>query len=262
MRSGEHVDGGVQHGGGGGGEASRGAAGEHDAHGPAHLAGGKEASDRDRGREASRPCRCVCQGNPSSTERGSGGSVETRKCHKCGMEGHLKNCPVKEEAVAAANPSRGFKNGERTVKCYNCEIYEHVSMHYPEKSSYNCKDGRGRSVAWAGLVEGTAVSDILLDTGCTRKMVRRGLVPEDNLLPGEAVTVLCAHGDTALYLLARVRIDVEGLKMEVKAAVSESLPVSALLGTDTVQLGQLLQYNPLAVHTGPRVHPSTVEAAR
>ena len=74
----------------------------------------------------------------------------------------------------------------------------------PRKVQYYCKDGRGRSVAPAGLVEGTVVSDILLDTGCTSTIIRRDLVAEDNLLPGEAVTVLCAHGDTALYPLARV----------------------------------------------------------
>ena len=33
--------------------------------------------------------------------------------------------------------------------------------------------------------------------------------------------------------------------MEIKAAVSKSLPVSALLGTDAAELGQLLQSNPL-----------------
>ena len=37
--------------------------------------------------------------------------------------------------------------------------------------------------------------------------------------------------------------------MEVKAAVSQSLPVSVLLGTDTAQLEQLLQSNPLALRT-------------
>ena len=58
------------------------------------------------------------------------------------------------------------------------------------------------------------MSDILLDTGCTRTMVRGDLVPEENLLPGEAATVLCAHGNTVLYPLARVRIDVEGYGSE------------------------------------------------
>ena len=37
--------------------------------------------------------------------------------------------------------------------------------------------------------------------------------------------------------------------MEVKAAVSQSLLVSVLLGTDTAQLEQLLQSNPLALRT-------------
>ena len=151
--------------------------------------------------------------------------------------------------MATARPRSSFQGGERQVKYFNCRKFGHVSMHCPEKASYFCRDGRGWSVARAGLVEGITVSDILLDTGCTRTMVRRDLVQEESLLPGEAVTVLCAHGDTALYPLAKVKIDVEGLKLEVKAAVSESLPVSALLGTDTTQLGQLLLSNPLTVHT-------------
>ena len=37
--------------------------------------------------------------------------------------------------------------------------------------------------------------------------------------------------------------------MEVRAAVSESLPVSVLLGTDAPALDQFLHSNPLAVHT-------------
>ena len=85
-------------------------------------------------------------------------------------------------------------------------------MNCPEKASYFVKDGWGQSVARAGRVEGTAVLDILLDTGCTHTMVRSDLVAEENLLPGEAVTVLCAHGDTVLYPLARDTINVEGLR--------------------------------------------------
>ena len=80
--------------------------------------------------------------------------------------------------MAAASPKGSFKGGERIVICFNCTKFGHVSMHCPEKSSYFCRDSRGRSVAGAGLVEGTSVSDILLDTGCTRTMVRRDLIPE------------------------------------------------------------------------------------
>ena len=36
----------------------------------------------------------------------------------------------------------------------------------------------------------------MLDTGCSRTMVRRELVSEDKLLEGEVVAVRCAHGDS------------------------------------------------------------------
>ena len=43
--------------------------------------------------------------------------------------------------------------------------------------------------------------DIVLDTGCSRTMVRQDLVAEEKLLEGEAVTIRCAHGDMDLSLL-------------------------------------------------------------
>ena len=64
-------------------------------------------------------------------------------------------------------------------------------------------------MARVGLVEGVVVSDILLDTGCSRTMVQSELVPEDRIIPGEAVTVKCAHGDTVLYPLAMVTLTLE-----------------------------------------------------
>ena len=65
------------------------------------------------------------------------------------------------------------------------------------------------------------VSEVVLDTGCSRTMVRRDLVPEENLLPGEAVTVLCAHGDTMLYPLAYVDMEVEGMQLRTKVAIAK-----------------------------------------
>ena len=55
---------------------------------------------------------------------------------------------------------------------------------------------------------------------------------ERRLLEGEAVAVRCAHGDTVLYPLAEVAMEVDGVETRVRAAVSEKLPVSVLLGTD------------------------------
>lgn len=43
-------------------------------------------------------------------------------------------------------------------------------------------------------VDGKAVSDILLDTGCTHTLIRRDLVSEDRLLDS-TIEIQCAHGD-------------------------------------------------------------------
>ncbi len=53
-------------------------------------------------------------------------------------------------------------------------------------------------------------------------------------------TIRCAHGDTALYPLAEVELEVEGRRIVVEAAISETLPMSVLLGTDVTELKELL----------------------
>ena len=62
----------------------------------------------------------------------------------------------------------------------------------------------------AGSVDATGVEDIVLDTRCTRTMVRRELVSDDKIREGEVVAVRCAHGDTVLYPLADVELELEG----------------------------------------------------
>ena len=39
----------------------------------------------------------------------------------------------------------------------------------------------------------------------------------------------CAHGGVALYSLAEVELEVDGARVKVQAAVSDILPISALL---------------------------------
>ena len=98
-------------------------------------------------------------------------------------------------------------------------------------------------------MEGTQVHDIILDTGCSRTIVCQDLVPIEKKVPGEAVTLRCAHGDTVLYPMANVNMEVNGITLGVRTALSNTLPVLVLLGTDVPQLGQLLSVNPLTVHT-------------
>ena len=71
-------------------------------------------------------------------------------------------------------------------------------------------------------------------------MIHKSWVPPHKLKEGEAVTIRCAHGDTVLYPLADVNMEVDGLPITVEAAVSETLPAAVLLGTDVPQLTELL----------------------
>ena len=60
-------------------------------------------------------------------------------------------------------------------------------------------------VSREGTNEGTSVTDILLDLGDSRTMVRLVLVPEGKTIEGE-VLINCAHGDRVKYTLADVCI--------------------------------------------------------
>ena len=69
------------------------------------------------------------------------------------------------------------------------------------------------------------------------------------LLEGEVVALRCVHGDTVVYPLADVELQLEGDRVQVVAAVAEHLPVSVLLGVDVPVLGKLLHKNPSVMHT-------------
>ena len=55
--------------------------------------------------------------------------------------------------------------------------------------------------------------------------MHQDLVRKGKELEGEAVMICCAHGDVSLYPIAEVDLELEGVQMQVKAAVSNTLPV-------------------------------------
>ena len=70
-------------------------------------------------------------------------------------------------------------------------------------------------------------------------MLHQELVAPDSLIEGDVATIRCAHGDMALYPLAKVRLGIDENPVEVEAIVLGTLPVSVLLGGDVPQLMQL-----------------------
>jgi len=87
-----------------------------------------------------------------------------------------------------------------------------------------------------GFVEDHFLDDVVLDTGCSRTLVRRDLVRENRLNSEKSVVVHCAHGDTREYPVANVEISVQGRVIMVEVAVSDKLPHAILLGTDVLEL--------------------------
>ena len=88
-------------------------------------------------------------------------------------------------------------------------------------------------------MEGQATNDILLDTGCSRTMVRTDLVLPSSVSSAQ-VLIRCAHGEAVSYPTALVNMEIDGLQVCVEAAVCKSLPVSVLLGTDVPELFTVL----------------------
>ena len=130
----------------------------------------------------------------------------------------------------------GYREGG---KCYACNQKGYLAANCPNRSLY-CSTvtigpvhGLQHGHHCQGVVNGIPCDDILVDTGATKTLVRGDLVQEEDILQGK-MTINCVHGDTVSYPIATVKIKVGGKATE--AAVSSTLPVSALLGWDIPDL--------------------------
>jgi transposase InsO family protein len=209
-----------------------------------------------------------------------------KRCYLCQQPGHFASaCPSKSSTYVTAtpNPSNisattppGKSNQHprnKEIVCYNCHKKGHLSTQCPNNAMFCTAvpppPHTGIPSTRAGFIEGQPVNKIVLDTGCSQSMVRQELVPEKQLT-GEAVTIRCAHGDVVLYPLAEVHISVDNQVSSIKVAVSQTLPVDTLLGTDSPVLSQLLAKtagcpapkDALIVMTRSQTHLQQVEETR
>ena len=170
-----------------------------------------------------------------------------KSCYSCEQPGHLaKDCYMKKLASRTSIKGEDVAKSEKKKKegkpliCYNCGGHGHTSRQCPSDALF-C--GARNPASYSGIgqletqpfqcervVEGQFVNDIVLDTGCSRTLVRNDLVGEESLRLGKAVSIQCAHGDAVTYPLAGV-----------EAAVSDTLPQSVLLETDVPDLTELLK---------------------
>jgi len=160
------------------------------------------------------------------------------------------------------------------MKCFNCQEKGHLAVNCPNNALF-CSERRvdyqGNSAVRAvctqglqgsGKVDGIPVKSVVLDTGCSRTLVRSDLVSQDNLLEGEVVAICCAHGDTVLYPLAKVHLEISDHNIDVEAAVSDSLPMPVLLGTDVPQVQDLIGQVLCREHQPERIEDVVVVTTR
>ena len=175
--------------------------------------------------------------------------TQKKWCSYCKISGHIKDdCrklqAKKEGQLSTTKDKSSSEQGKKApIKCFNCKQEGHIAVNCPSEPAMLCESRvHSEPGTWrrSGKVEGKYVQEIVLDTGCKRTMVHQELVPPENILEGDVATIRCAHGDTVLYPLAKVQMEVDGIPIEVEAAVSTTLPVSVLLGEDVPELQQLI----------------------
>lgn len=107
----------------------------------------------------------------------------------------------KRDAPAGTGEWSRSKRDLKDVECFNCHNKGHYSSHCPrnalfvterrtvyqgESKMVNRHGHSQRGVVKRGVVEGKEVEDILLDTGCSRTLVHKDLVPESRVQLGES----------------------------------------------------------------------------
>ena len=173
----------------------------------------------------------------------------------CRETGHLaRECPNKalKQSVRSSNTEGPHSSTSReetrqaTLRCYTCDGKGHTLKQCPSKGLFCRNRNELRSIVKdtvlrQGDVNGFLVDYLLLDTGCSKAMVQRNLVGEERWLEGELTIFQCVHGDTIAYPLAAIELELQGKPVLVDAAVSDTLPQSALVGTDVPGLLEMLQ---------------------
>ena len=177
-----------------------------------------------------------------------------RRCLVCRKTGHLaRECPNKTHKLRSGSTDRQLNSTNReessrqaVLRCYTCDGKGHTSKPCPSKALFcgNRNKPRGAvegTVLRQGVVNGFLVDDLLLDTGCSKTIVQRDLVGEEQWLGGESTIIQCAHGDAIAYLLAAIELEIQGKSVLVNTAVSDTLPQSVLVRTDVPGLLEMLQ---------------------
>ena len=191
-------------------------------------------------------------------EQEQNSSAPNTKCPRCGNYGHwARSCPTrngKNRLSTGAGRQQQLPEARSQQRCYRCNERGHLAYQCPQRSSLFCERPEGDSIHAASRMAGNINGhpcDILLDTGTTQSLVHANYVRGEDMLD-ECVPIQCIHGETWDYPVSPIDVELGGVKMILKAAVSTKLPQPVVLGWDAPAFLQRL-LRPQNHHVDERV---------
>ena len=179
-------------------------------------------------------------GAQRQVEQEGNSSAPTKKCPRCGNYGHwAQSCPTRNGenrlSTEAGRQQQGrqceLPEARSQQRCYRCNERGHLAYQCPQRSSLFCKQPEGDSIHAAPRMAGKNNGhpcNILLDTGTTQSLVHANYVRGEDVLD-ECVPIQCIHGETQDYPVAPIDVELGGVRMILKAAVSTKLPQPVVL---------------------------------
>ena len=124
------------------------------------------------------------------SSKGESQGVGIRRCHQCGQAGHIAG-----DCESKFRPQTLQRQKMEGLRCFNCKQRGHIAKNSSHQVMY-CKQNKRLSpiqymkreecgILQPGIVEVWEAVDIRLDTGCSKTLVWRDLVNEEEMLEEE-----------------------------------------------------------------------------
>ena len=175
-------------------------------------------------------------GNHGNGSNGGRSSSPTRSSsHSSGNSSNLSSSSgAKEGDSNSSAPSSGNSRGRgrRPIICHGCGEAGHIKPNCPHRIRRVKSPDPSFVYLVDGLINGSAVPGMSIDTGADRTLVREDFISE-GAYTGDTVSLDSWRGaQVSQHKVALVTLEVEGVSVETKVAVVSNLEFPALLGKD------------------------------